>query len=218
MSLAACAASKFGRRSAKLVRVAKRGINRPFGALRKVPAVKEVSGSDAARPDPPRSGDPLTPEGTFAMLVGDVAALPKAADRTPPSRPGEGPRRLPKRRFFVQEDGAWVAGRREDVAGGVLRNLQGRQMLGGKLDLHRLTVERARAEVTRFIEACGKGNARVVLIIVGKGERHGATLSTLREHVVSWLSAPPCVSHVRAFASADRSDGGAGAIYVALEP
>ncbi len=89
----------------------------------------------------------------------------------------------------------------------------GRYAVEGSLDLHRLTVKEARSEVFRFFElARGKG-WRTLLIAHGRGEA-SPTPARIKSYVNAWLRELP---EVIAFHSADRRQGGTGAVLVLLK-
>lgn len=89
----------------------------------------------------------------------------------------------------------------------------GRIAWEGRLDLHGLRVEEARAALCRFISSqTGKG-VRCVLIIHGKGGQEGAP-PLIKNLVNRWL---PQMDEILAFCSALSKDGGQGAVYVLLK-
>jgi len=112
----------------------------------------------------------------------------------------------------VSEDGS--RGRAADVSKKTVRELAA----GGfppraTLDLHRLTLEAARARVAGFIAEARAAGHRSVLIITGMAERSPAG-SRLRDHVPGWLAGQG--GSVLAFAPARAEHGGRGALYVLL--
>lgn len=82
-----------------------------------------------------------------------------------------------------------------------------------RLDLHGLTIDRAREALSLFITQCFSQNLRYVLIIHGKGGQD-FNAPHLKNHVNHWLTQYP---HVLAFHSAQPKDGGTGAVYVVLK-
>lgn len=103
--------------------------------------------------------------------------------------------------------------RRPGVQHGVFRNLRlGKYKLDARLDLHRLTVERARLEVYQFIQDCVNNDVRSALITHGKGEGRDKP-ALLKSHVAFWL---PQMDEVLAFHSAQKQHGSYGATYVLL--
>ncbi|NQD38167.1 DNA endonuclease SmrA [Permianibacter sp. IMCC34836] len=81
------------------------------------------------------------------------------------------------------------------------------------LDLHRRTVEQARNDVFHFIQDAVKREQRCVLILHGRGVR-APIPALLKSYVNVWLQQLP---DVLAFHSAQKRDGGTGALYVLLK-
>lgn len=106
--------------------------------------------------------------------------------------------------------------KRPGVQNGVFRKLkQGRYEAMARLDLHRMTVERARREIFEFIEESHHYGLRSVLLIHGKGESAAQRerASILKGCVNRWLAE---LAVVQAFHSAQPQHGGTGAVYVLL--
>ena len=82
-----------------------------------------------------------------------------------------------------------------------------------RIDLHGLTLDAARNSLCDFIDTHSKQAHRCLLIIHGKGSRHGEA-PVLKNHVNHWLKQLP---QVLAFHSALARDGGTGALYVLLK-
>jgi DNA-nicking Smr family endonuclease len=119
-------------------------------------------------------------------------------------------------RFEVTDDGRRVEGRRLDVPPSLVRELRrGLLPIDGRLDLHGLGVEDARARVLEFLRTQRARGERCVLVIHGKGE-HSVAGGVLRGEIAAWLSQGRAREHVAAFATAREDDGGEGAVYVAL--
>lgn len=103
--------------------------------------------------------------------------------------------------------------RRPGVQHGVFRNLRlGKYSLDARLDLHRLTVDRARREVYQFVRDCVANDVRSALITHGKGEGRDQP-ALLKSYVAIWL---PQMEEVMAFHTAQKQHGGYGATYVLL--
>lgn len=103
--------------------------------------------------------------------------------------------------------------RRPGVQHGVFRNLRlGKYNLDARLDLHRLTVERARLEVYQFVQDCVNNDVRSALITHGKGEGRDKP-ALLKSYVAFWL---PQMDEVLAFHSAQKQHGSYGATYILL--
>lgn len=82
-----------------------------------------------------------------------------------------------------------------------------------RLDLHGLRPDAARESLCNFIDQQNHMGNRCLLIVHGKGGRHGEA-PILKNHVNHWLQQLP---QVLAFHSALARDGGSGALYVLLQ-
>lgn len=109
--------------------------------------------------------------------------------------------------------------KRAGVQTGVFRRLkQGKYAQEARLDLHRMTVERARQEVFEFIRQSCLYGLRTVMIVHGKGQhtvpgQSEKNQALLKSYVHKWL---PELEDVQAYCSAQPRDGGVGAVYVML--
>ncbi len=107
--------------------------------------------------------------------------------------------------------------KRPGVQNGVFRKLkQGRYEMEARLDLHRMSVARARRELFGFIEESHQLGLRCVLLVHGKGEsgadrERSSILKGCTDH---WLRE---LDVVQAFHSAQPRHGGTGAVYVLLK-
>jgi len=100
------------------------------------------------------------------------------------------------------------------VQEGVYRKLRlGKYSSEAVLDLHRKTLQQARQEVFEFIRDGYRVGLRTVMILHGKGERSNPP-ALLKSYVNKWL---PSLPEVMAFHSAQKKDGGAGAMYILLK-
>ena len=90
---------------------------------------------------------------------------------------------------------------------------QGKNPIDARLDLHRMTIEKARDVVFSFINDCVKYDLRTVIIMPGKGDRNNDDPALLKSHLIHWL---PQLADVLAYHTAQPRDGGAGAMYVLL--
>lgn len=103
---------------------------------------------------------------------------------------------------------------RPGIQHGVFRKLRlGQYQIEARLDLHRMTVEKARVEVFGFIRDCLRYGLRSVLILHGKGQRNPDNIALLKSYLAKWL---PELDAVMAFHSAQPHHGGTGAVYVML--
>jgi DNA-nicking Smr family endonuclease len=89
-----------------------------------------------------------------------------------------------------------------------------REEIGGRLDLHGLTQDRARAALEAFLARAWDDGWRAVLVITGKGTLGDGVL---RRRVPDWLGAPQLSHIVAGISEASRRHGGEGALYVALK-
>ena len=104
---------------------------------------------------------------------------------------------------------------RSGVSEHILRKLRkGRYSVQAEIDLHGLTVVRAREELNSFLAECRREHLGCVRVIHGKGLRSGNAGPVLKSKVAVWLKQ---ASHVVAYTSARPVDGGTGALYVLLE-
>ncbi|MFN4175409.1 Smr/MutS family protein [Phenylobacterium sp.] len=89
-----------------------------------------------------------------------------------------------------------------------------RDPIGGRIDLHGMTQDRARAALERFLARSWDDGCRSVLVITGKGVQGDGVL---RRAAPEWLAAPHLAHIVAGVSEAHRRHGGAGALYVALK-
>jgi DNA-nicking Smr family endonuclease len=100
------------------------------------------------------------------------------------------------------------------VQHGVFRNLRlGKYAIDARLDLHKMTSDKARQEVYQFIKDCVIADVRTALITHGKGEGRDSP-ALLKSCVAFWL---PQLDEVLAFHSAQKQHGSYGATYVLLK-
>lgn len=106
--------------------------------------------------------------------------------------------------------------KRPGIQNGVYRKLRlGHYSVDARLDLHRMTVKRAREEVFSFIAEATSLGLRTLLILHGKGQSSDAPKNAgiLKGYVDHWLRH---LDEVQAFHSAQPAQGGTGAVYVLL--
>ncbi|MBF0264442.1 MAG: Smr/MutS family protein [Gammaproteobacteria bacterium] len=89
----------------------------------------------------------------------------------------------------------------------------GRIPIEEHLDLHGLTINQARHDLSLFIQFCFHHQIRCIKIIHGKGYRKNQSYPILKNKANSWLRQHP---QILAFHSAIPKDGGTGAVYVLL--
>jgi DNA-nicking Smr family endonuclease len=170
----------------------------------------------------------------FREAMSDVVPLEREPRAARPDRAGSGDPSLAHRREAavqaprtdrnkltdtgIEPLDAWyvLSWKRPGVQNGVFRKLkQGRYESQARLDLHRMSAERARREIFEFVEESHRLGLRSVLIIHGKGESRAEQerSSLLKGCVNRWL---PELEVVQAFHSAQPQHGGTGAVYVLL--
>jgi DNA-nicking Smr family endonuclease len=100
---------------------------------------------------------------------------------------------------------------------------RGRSSVDDVIDLHGLRQDEAHRALRGFLAAAQRRDAKVVLIVTGKGSGSAAlgswperTGGVLYRAVPQWLSSPEFRRIVVGFEEADAGHGGAGALYVRL--
>lgn len=107
-----------------------------------------------------------------------------------------------------------VSYKRPGVQNGVFKNLRlGKYQMDARLDLHKMTVERARKELWQFVQDCVQHDVRSALITHGKGEGREQP-AVLKSYVAFWL---PQIDEVLAFHTATKQHGSYGATYLLLK-
>ncbi len=100
---------------------------------------------------------------------------------------------------------------------------RGKHEIDARLDLHGLTQNEAHHALLRFLRTASSRDARLVLVITGKGTKSGKAGSyengerergVLRRQVPQWLSLPEFRDYVVGFEDAHIAHGGEGALYV----
>ena len=90
---------------------------------------------------------------------------------------------------------------------------RGQYPIDARLDLHGLTQAEAHAHLASFLAAASARGNRCVLVITGRGLRHGGTLRTMTPR---WLEEGRLRGLVLSYAQARLEHGGDGALYVLL--
>ncbi|MCK9918360.1 Smr/MutS family protein [Microbacteriaceae bacterium K1510] len=97
------------------------------------------------------------------------------------------------------------------------RVVRGKEPIDGRLDLHGLTQSEAHSALLRFLRNAVARDARLVLVITGKGRRDGeGERGVLKRQVPHWLALPEFRALVIGFENAHIAHGGEGALYVRL--
>ena len=94
------------------------------------------------------------------------------------------------------------------------RVARGKEAIDGRLDLHGLTQSEAHTALLRFLRASTARDARLVLVITGKGGRGEGERGILKRQVPLWLSLPEFRALVIGFEQAHVAHGGEGALYI----
>jgi len=92
------------------------------------------------------------------------------------------------------------------------RVARGKEKIDARLDLHGLTQSEAHGDLLRFLRNAHARDARLVLVITGKGR--GPEPGVLRCQVPQWLGLPEFRALVIGFEDAHATHGGEGALYV----
>ncbi len=92
------------------------------------------------------------------------------------------------------------------------RVARGKHEIDARLDLHGFTQHEAHAALLRFLRSANARDARLVLVITGKGR--GGEIGVLRRQVPQWLGLPEFRALVIGFEDAAITHGGEGALYV----
>ena len=92
---------------------------------------------------------------------------------------------------------------------------KGKMPIEGRIDLHGLTQDQAKAQLEAFVAAAACRGQRTLLVITGKGKNIGGQ-GVLRRRVPEWLGQGDLGRQVLAFSYAHRRDGDQGALYVLL--
>lgn len=112
----------------------------------------------------------------------------------------------------AEEELYWV---RDGVQDSQMRKLKGGQIhFEGSLDLHGLSVEKARELLWDFLAEACKVEIRCVRVTHGKAARIDGKRPLIKSHVNTWLRQH---SQVLGFTSCMPRHGGTGAVYVMLK-
>ncbi len=133
--------------------------------------------------------------------VRPAAHAVKAATVSPPAAPPapQSPPQLPPQLSHL--------GRRMRA-----RVARGKEQIDARLDLHGLTQREAHSALLCFLRNANARDARLVLVITGKGR--GGEPGVLKRQVPQWLGLPEFRSFVVGFEDAHVTHGGEGALYV----
>jgi DNA-nicking Smr family endonuclease len=124
-----------------------------------------------------------------------IAKAASAAQPSPPTKPAPPPLAPLTRRM------------KQRVA-------RGKQGIDARIDLHGLTQHEAHAALLRFLRTANARDARLVLVITGKGRQGEGERGVLKRQVPHWLGLPEFRALVVGFEDAHIAHGGEGALYV----
>jgi DNA-nicking Smr family endonuclease len=100
------------------------------------------------------------------------------------------------------------------------RVARGQAAIDVRLDLHGMTMRRAHAALLHFLAQAQAQNAKLALVVTGKGTSTGMAAASergvLRRQVPLWLSLPEFRRFIVSFEQAHGSHGGEGALYLHL--
>jgi DNA-nicking Smr family endonuclease len=200
-----------------------------LAALKKALQRAQREAAEAEMREHARLAKEATERNLFALTVGAVQPLRKAAHPVPP-RPR--PRAVPRQRikdeaavlresisdeFDVEsllDTDESLSFRRPDIGPEVVRKLRrGVWATQAQLDLHGLRRDEAREHLAAFLREATRAGLRCVRVIHGKGNGSPGREPVLKAKVKGWLVQK---EEVIAFAQARASDGGNGALMVLL--
>ena len=150
--------------------------------------------------------EPLHAPAALAAVPDNAEALAFAE----PARPAESPEKAASSLARSGPPPLMQLGRRLKQ-----RVARGREAIDARLDLHGLTQAQAHAALMRFLRDAHARDARLVLVITGKGGGESER-GVLRRQVPQWLGLPEFRSFVVGFEDAHIAHGGEGALYVRL--
>ena len=93
---------------------------------------------------------------------------------------------------------------------------RGKEAIDARLDLHGLTQAQAHSALSHFLRSASAREARLVLVITGKGARGDGERGVLKRQVPQWLGLPEFRGFVIGFEDAHIAHGGEGALYVRI--
>jgi DNA-nicking Smr family endonuclease len=96
---------------------------------------------------------------------------------------------------------------------------RGSEPIDARIDLHGMTQASAHSALVHFLRRAQRDDARVVLVITGKGKPGAdphAERGVLKRQVPLWLESPEMRPLVVGFEAANIGHGGAGALYVRM--
>ncbi len=163
----------------------------------------------------------------FRRSIGPVTSVKQDNTHYQTSQPKPKPKRIAGETDFTDEKTSGFFDNEEIETSDELsfkrpgvQNREFRKLKQGKLpistesDLHGLTIEAAKAELSDFLEECRRRNHHCVKIIHGKGLRSKQGERTIKSQIGKWLRQR---QEILAYHSAKQTDGGTGALYVLMK-
>jgi DNA-nicking Smr family endonuclease len=170
--------------------------------------------------------EPLDDAALWAAMTQDVRRLPgrmPKRQQPEPSAPKNLAKPLKNKQKPTPPRPKNVPAGREVDGRTAQRLRRGQMEIDGRLDLHGLTRDQARAALERFILSSFAAGRRCLLVITGKGKsRAGAENwltpepGVLKQNVPEWLETAPLRDIVLRTEPARPQHGGGGALYVLL--
>lgn len=96
------------------------------------------------------------------------------------------------------------------------RIARGHHAIDARIDLHGKTQTEAHAALVRFLRRAQRDDARLVLVITGKGRSGEGERGVLRRQVPLWLASSDLHALVLGYETAHVGHGGEGALYVRI--
>ncbi len=93
---------------------------------------------------------------------------------------------------------------------------RGKLAIDARLDLHGLTQAQAHSALLHFLRTASAREAKLVLVITGKGARGDGERGVLKRQVPQWLALREFRAYVIGFEGAHVAHGGEGAFYVRI--
>jgi DNA-nicking Smr family endonuclease len=119
--------------------------------------------------------------------------------------------------FHIADTSEFIEGFVDGLDRQILKKLRGGDYaVQAHLHIRGLTREEAKPEVKNFIEGSRRKGLKCVTIIHGRGNHSKDNIPVLKESLKVWLTKGSVGRGVLAFATAQPTDGGAGAVYVLL--
>lgn len=111
----------------------------------------------------------------------------------------------------------YIEGHAPGLDARIIRRLRkGHYSVQAHVDLHGHTRDEAKQELLRFVEDSYRKQHRCILVVHGRGLHSKDQIPVLKQGLRAWLSSGRISRYVLAFTSAQRHDGGLGAVYVLL--